>query len=206
MQNLLYFFIAFFIGGGISFAELLFGKYKFNHKIVLKKCRYLVWYSILYGLISGIVTILIIVCGLNINGLKISDSPILTAIIIGLLAKAISKITLYNITLDNKSVPIGPKFIVDRFEEFLLKKLHDDFDSLIIKEITTAEKIIKKNRTLTQMDVLFDQAMPTGYSAIKRLSYMKEIKSLRDPFDKCRYFVDKFGVDRLRIVTDNDPV
>ena len=50
------------------------------------------------------------------------------------------------------------------------------------------------------MDELINRAMPTNYTKIKLTSYMKEIKSSKNAFDKVRYFANKFGDKRISIL------
>lgn len=191
--------IAFLISG----SELLFGTYKNNHTIVLKKFRYLLGYSLLFGLFASIITWMVYQGQFKINEFEIYKSTILVSIIIGIAIKSIVRINIYTLTIENRKIHIGPKIIVELLEDFILRKLQDDVDVVLIKEIKVYEQILKK-KTLREMDECIDSIMPTGFNMIKRRSYMKEVTQLKKPFDKCRYIATNFGINRLQMLDNID--
>ena len=192
------------IAFAISCLELLYGKYKLNHNLVLKKPRYMIWYALVYGLLAILITFLILLGEITINEFSPSEKPWLVSISVGLTIKSLAKISLYNFNISKKPVSIGPKLIFDYLDDFLLKKLNDDIDEqllVIIKRVS--KKLSSKGNTLTTQNQLIDEVTPTNFTLIVRASYMKEITSLKKPFDKCRYFSDKFGVKRLLMLENN---
>lgn len=192
--------ITFLISFLLCVSEIAFGKYKFNHSLLFKKPRYLFWYGFMYGLLSVIVTFFVIESDLKINDYSPKEYPWAVALTIGFTIRSIAKISLYTFVLGDKPVSIGPKLIIGFLEEFILKKLNDDVDDQLVIEIHATAKDIAKDRTLREQNELFDQAMPTGFNQITKASYMKEIEELKKPFDKCRYFADKFGIQRLNLL------
>jgi hypothetical protein len=198
----------FWISGLLAFTmsclELIYGKYKLKHQLVLKKPRYMLWYASVYGILAILITYLISNSDLIINEFKPSENPIKIAIGIGLTIKSLSKISFYNFTIGEKTISIGPKLVFDYLDDFLLKRLNDDIDNqllIIIKRVSI--KLKSNNRTLRIQDQLIDEVTPTNYTLIMRSSLMKEINGLKKPFDKCRYFTDKFGFDRLKMLERN---
>ena len=192
------------IAFAISCLELLYGKYKLNHNLVVKKPRYMIWYALVYGLLAILITFLILLGEITINEFSPSENPWLVSISVGLTIKSLAKISLYNFNISKKPVSIGPKLIFDYLDDFLLKKLNDDIDEqllVIIKRVS--KKLSSKGNTLTTQNQLIDEVTPTNFTLIVRASYMKEITSLKKPFDKCRYFLDKFGVKRLLMLENN---
>ena len=192
------------IAFAISCLELLYGKYKLNHNLVVKKPRYMIWYALVYGLLAILITFLILLGEITINEFSPSEKPWLVSISVGLTIKSLAKISLYNFNISKKPVSIGPKLIFDYLDDFLLKKLNDDIDEqllVIIKRVS--KKLSSKGNTLTTQNQLIDEVTPTNFTLIVRASYMKEITSLKKPFDKCRYFSDKFGVKRLLMLENN---
>ena len=192
------------IAFALSCLELLYGKYKLNHNLVVKKPRYMIWYALVYGLLAILITFLILSGEITINEFSPSENPWLVSISVGLTIKSLAKISLYNFNISKKPVSIGPKLIFDYLDDFLLKKLNDDIDEqllVIIKRVS--KKLSSKGNTLTTQNQLIDEVTPTNFTLIVRASYMKEITSLKKPFDKCRYFLDKFGVKRLLMLENN---
>lgn len=185
----------------LSACGLLFGQYKFNHTLLLKRPGYLIYYSLMYSVIAGGVVALLITDSVKINDFDTSQSPWLVALSIGVSAKSISKISLYTFKIDGKSISLGPKLIIDWFEEFLLVKIQDNIDEQLIVKITeSSRKLRKGGRSLKEQNELIDRALPTGFTKIKRASYMKEISSLKKTYDKVRYFADKFGNQRVKML------
>ena len=164
----------------------------------------MIWYALVYGLLAILITFLILLGEITINEFSPSENPWLVSISVGLTIKSLAKISLYNFNISKKPVSIGPKLIFDYLDDFLLKKLNDDIDEqllVIIKRVS--KKLSSKGNTLTTQNQLIDEVTPTNFTLIVRASYMKEITSLKKPFDKCRYFLDKFGVKRLLMLENN---
>ena len=116
------------IAFALSCLELLYGKYKLNHNLVVKKPRYMIWYALVYGLLAILITFLILSGEITINEFSPSENPWLVSISVGLTIKSLAKISLYNFNISKKPVSIGPKLIFDYLDDFLLKKLNDDID------------------------------------------------------------------------------
>lgn len=195
-------FLSFSISALICFLEIVFGKYKLNHILVLKSPKYLIYYCILFGLISALITYLVLTGAFTINKFNFSDSPYLTAVCFGIATKSIAKVSIYSFSIDKKQYSVGPKILTDYLEDFLLKKINDDVDKQLIKAIYTVEELLKKNNTLTQMNEAVFQSLPTNLPAIKNKSYKKEITNYKNAFDKCRYIASNFGIERLKILED----
>jgi len=192
------------IGLFVTALGILYGKYRFNHKFVLKKPRYLIWYSLAYGILATILTAIIIQGDLKINDYEPKETPFLVAIFVGVSIKSLSASTLFNFPLGDKKIPIGPKIIFGYIDDFLLKKLNDTIDKQLVVEIKRVSKKLKSGgRTLREQNRLINEVTPTNFTAIERTGYMTDIEKLKDSFDKCRYFADKFGIDRLQMLEDN---
>ena len=196
------------ISGLIGFAftgfGILYGKYKLNHRLVLKKPQYLIWYSLSYGILAGLLTFLIIDGSIKINEYQPSKTPYLVAICVGLTIKSLSQSSLMSFPIGDKKVPIGPKLVFDYLDDFLLKRLNDQIDEQLVVVIKrVSRKLSSGGRTLRVQDDLINEVTPTNFTMIERSSYMKEILLLKKPFDKCRYFADKFGICRLEMLETN---
>ena len=192
--------IGFFLTG----LSVLYGKYKQNHKLVLRKPQYLLWYSLSYGILAAILSYFISTGSLKINDYEPSQTPYLVAICVGLTIKSLSKSSLMNFPIGDKKVPIGPKLVFDYLDDFLLKRLNDHIDEQLVVAIKRVSKKLKSSgRTLRVQDEFISEVTPTNFTAIERSSYMKEIALLKKPFDKCRYFADKFGICRLEMLENN---
>ncbi|WP_114939636.1 hypothetical protein [Mucilaginibacter endophyticus] len=166
----------------------------------MKKPRYMLWYSFIYGTLAYLLTLLVINGSLTINNYHPKDNPLLVSFCIGIVIKALAKMSFFNITIQNRTFPVGPKLVFIYLDDFLLKRLNDDIDNQLIEHIKRVSKKLSKVGTLTHQDDFFDEAMPTNFSRITRQSYMKEIISLKKSFDKCRHFTSKFGYTRLLLI------
>lgn len=181
----------------LSTSEILFGKYKLNHNILLRKKGYLIWYGLYYSVVSLFINLIIFNGELKINSFDVIENKWETAIFIGITIKAIARMNLYSFKLEGKEIFVGPKLINEIFEDFLEKKISDNIDEQILKEIKLVEKIVNKE-TLNELDKLISQCLPNNLSEIKRKSHLKEISQNKTKFDKLRYFAVKFGVNRLK--------
>jgi hypothetical protein len=192
------------IGFALTGLSILYGKYKLNHKLVLRKPQYLLWYSLCYGILAGILSFFISNGSIKINDYEPSQTPFLVAVCVGLTIKSLSKSSLMNFPIGDKKVPIGPKLVFDYLDDFLLKRLNDHIDEQLVVVIKRVSKKLKSSgRTLRTQDQFINEVTPTNFTAIERSSYMIEISLLKRPFDKCRYFADKFGISRLEMLENN---
>jgi len=199
---------AYIISGLIGFLftgfGILYGKYKLNHMLVLKKPQYLIWYSLSYGFLACLLTFLISNGSIKINEYEPAKTPFLVAICVGLTIKSLAQSSLMSFPIGDKKVPLGPKLIFDYLDDFLLKRLNDQIDEQLVVVIKRVSKKLKSgSRSLRIQDDLINEVTPTNFTMIERSSYMKEISMLKTPFDKCRYFADKFGISRLEMLENN---
>lgn len=181
----------------LSTSEILFGKYKLNHNILLKKRGYLIWYGIYFSIVCLIINLLVFNGELKINSFDVNVNKWKTAIFIGITIKAIARMNLYSFKLEGKEIFVGPKLINEIFEDFLEKKISDNIDEELLVEIKRIEKIVNKE-TLGELDRLISQCFPNNLTEIKRKSHLKEISQNKTKFDKLRYFAVKFGIKRLK--------
>ncbi len=181
----------------MSTSEVLFGKYKLNHNILLRKKEYLIWYGLYFSIFCLLINLLIFKGELKINSFDVIKNKWKTAIFIGFTIKAISRMNLYSFKLDGKEIFIGPKLVNELFEDFLEKKISDNIDEQLLIEIKRIEKIANKE-TLNELDKLISQCLPNNLSEIKRKSHLKEIFENKTKFDKLRCFALKFGANRLK--------
>lgn len=192
--------LAFFVSIIICGLEIVFGKYRQNHHLVISNPKFLILYCFLYGFISAGVTYLLLTNSISVESIKLSDSPYFLALSFGVATKAVAKISIYSFKLEQKSYHVGPKIITDYLDDFLLKRLNDDVDEDLIKKIKSTEKKLKKVGTLSEMDEIIFQILPTNLPKIKLKSYQKEITSNKSAFDKCRYIATAFGLKRLEML------
>lgn len=197
LTNNLHIFCSILITFLLSTSEVLFGKYKLNHNILLRKKGYLIWYGLYFSVVCLFINLLIFNGELKINSFDVIENKWETAIFIGITIKAIARMNLYSFKLEGKEIFVGPKLINEIFEDFLEKKISDNIDEQILKEIKLVEKIVNKE-TLNELDKLISQCLPNNLSEIKRKSHLKEISQNKTKFDKLRYFAVKFGVNRLK--------
>lgn len=181
----------------LSTSEVLFGKYKLNHNILLRKKGYLIWYGLYFSIVCLLINLLIFNGELKINSFDVNENKWKTAIFIGITIKAIARMNLYSFKLEGKEIFVGPKLVNEIFEDFLEKKISDNIDEQLLIEIKRVEKIVNKE-TLNELDKLISQCLPNNLSEIKRKSHLKEISQNKTKFDKLRYFAVKFGVNRLK--------
>jgi hypothetical protein len=181
----------------LSTSEILFGKYKLNHNILLRKKEYLIWYGIYFSLLCFLINLLVFNGELKINSFDVSVNKWKTAIFIGVTIKAIARMNLYSFKLEGKEIFVGPKLLNEIFEDFLEKKISDNIDEQLLIEIKRIEGIVNKE-TLNELDKLIYQCFPNNLTEIKRKSHMKEVSQSKTKFDKLRYFTVKFGVNRLK--------
>lgn len=181
----------------LSTSEILFGKYKLNHSILLKKKGYLIWYGIYFSIVCLLINLLVFNGELKINSFDVNENKWKTAIFIGITIKAIARMNLYSFKLEEKEIFVGPKQLNEIFEDFLEKKISDNIDKELLIEIRKMEKIVNKE-TLGELDRLISQCLPNNMNEIKRKSHLKEISQNKTKFDKLRYLAVKFGVNRLK--------
>ena len=199
MLDLLPYFIVFILGFILSSGEILFGKYHLNYSLVLKRPKFIIIYGLFYGIIGALILILINSSELKINDLQLAKSPFLVSIIIGLTIKPISRANLYTITSGEKQFYVGFKQISRFCDNLALKRINDIVDEEIIRKV----KDIKQNlnqKSAGAIDRLIEDSLPTDYSGVKRVAFMKEITETKDKFDKLRYFAVKFGVHKLETI------
>jgi hypothetical protein len=195
----IHYIIVFIIALLLSSAEILFGKYKLNYSLLLEKPKFLVLYGLYYGIVGALTLWLIDYTQLTINTTEIGESPYITAVIIGLTIKSISRLNLYTVTTGEKEIHIGFKQISSFFDDITLKRINDSVDDRIIKEVKKTEKLLK-NKTLRQINELIERSLPSDFPSIKKITFLKEIDDENKKFDKLRYFVVKFGVHKLKTI------
>jgi hypothetical protein len=181
----------------LSTSEVLFGKYKLNHTLLLKNKSYLIWYGIYFTFICLLINCLVFNNELKINSFDVTENKWKTAIFLGVAIKAIARMNLYSLKVEGKQIHIGPRIINDIFEDFFEKKISDSIDEKLLIEIKKIERLLN-NETLNEIDKFIEQCLPNNLTTIKRKSHLKEISQSKTKFDKLRYFAVKFGVNRLR--------
>lgn len=200
-QSLLSFFIAFLLAG----STMLFGRYGLNHTILWNRRRYLVWYSLMYGIIAFLVTLIIIGLKLEINSggnkVTIYNSPWIVAICIGMAYKAVANMNLFSLNLGKDDLNFGFKLITEFLDSFLNERIRDDVDERLLPIIdNTADSLKAEKFNNIDIDKLFHKALPSNLAEIQYFAYMEEIKSYTDIYEKCSYFAQKFGYKRIIIL------
>ncbi|WP_407266892.1 hypothetical protein [Tenacibaculum maritimum] len=195
----IHYVIVFLIALILSASEILFGKYKLNYSLLLKSPKFLIFYGLYYGIVGSLALCLIDYTELTINTLEIGESPYITAVVIGLTIKSISRLNLYTITTGDKEIHLGFKQISSFFDDITLKRINDTVDNKIIEEVKKTEKKLKK-KTLRQMDELISRSLPSDFPQIKKVTFLKEIENEKKKFDKLRYFTVKFGAHKLETI------
>jgi hypothetical protein len=195
----IHYVIVFLIALILSSSEILFGKYKLNFSLLLKSPKFLLFYGLYYGIVGALALCLVDYTGLTINTLEIGESPYLTAVIIGLTIKSISRLNLYTVTTGDKEIHIGFKQVSSFFDDITLKRINDSVDNKIIAEVKKTEKKLKK-KTLRQINELISRSLPSDFPKIKKVTFLKEIEDEPKKFDKLRYFAVKFGSHKLETI------
>ncbi len=195
--NNLHIIISALIAFLLSSIEVLFGKYKLNHGLLLKKPRYVIYNGLYYAAMAILINVLIFIGEIKLNDFDVTQNLWKTSIILGIVTKSIARINLFSIKLDGKDIPFGFKLFNDFFEDFFLKKISDDADNMLLKEIKSTEKKLK-SKTLNWIDRTISQCMPSNMAQIKKESYLADIKTQTTTFDKLNVFANKFGVNRMK--------
>jgi hypothetical protein len=196
---LIHYIVVFIIALLLSSTEILFGKYKLNYSLLLKTPKFLILYGLYYGIVGALTLWLIDYTQLTINTTEIGESPYITAVIIGLTIKSISRLNLYTVTTGEREIHIGFKQVSSFFDDITLKRINDSVDDRIIKEVKKTEKVLKK-KTLRQVNELIERSLPSDFPRIKKITFLKEIDDEKKKFDKLRYFAVKFGVHKLETI------
>ncbi len=181
----------------LSSFEVLFGKYKLNHGLLLRKPRYVIYNGIYYAIIALLINVLVFIGEIKINNFDVTQNLWKTSIILGIITKSIAKINLFTIRLDGKDVPFGFKLFNDFFEDFFVKKISDDADNMLLLEIKKTERKLK-SKTTNWIDRTISQCMPSNMATINKESYLAEIRKQTTKFDKLSVFAKKFGVNRMK--------
>lgn len=196
MIEFLPYIVVFVLAVALSIAEVLFGKFHLNYSLVLKKPKFIIYYGLFYGIVGGLVLLLIRYSELKINDVEVCDAPFIVAIIIGLTIKPISRANLYTITSGDKQFHVGFKQISGFFDNLALKRINDIVDEEIIRKVKEVKSQLNQESAGT-IDRLIQNSLPTDLLPVKKVTFMKEITEAKDKFDKLRYFAVKFGVHKL---------
>ena len=196
MIEILPYLVVFALALALSIGEVLFGKFHLNYSLVLKKPKFIIIYGLFYGIVGCLVLYLICYSELKINDLQISEAPFITAIIIGITIKPISRANLYTITSGEKQFHVGFKQISGFFDNLALKRINDNVDEEIIRKVQEIKKQLNQESAGT-LDRLIEDSLPMDLLPIKRVTFLKEISESKNKFDKLRYFAVKFGVHKL---------
>lgn len=195
----IHYIIVFIIASILSSSEILFEKYKLNFSLLLKSPKFLIYHGLYYGIVGTLALCLVDYTELTINTLEIGKTPYITTVVIGLTIKSISRLNLYTITSGNKEIHIGFKQVSSYFDEITLKRINDSVDNKIISEVKKTEKKLKK-KTLREINELIERSLPSNFSKIKKVTFLKEIENEQKKFDKLRYFAVKFGAHKLETI------
>lgn len=199
-MDLIFYLIVFLIALVLSSSEILFGKYALNFHLVLKSPKYLFLYGLFYGSIGLISLYLIEHYELKINDIQLNQSPLITALVIGITIKSISRMNLYTIPSGDKDVHIGFKQISKFFDNITLKRLNDSVDKKILIEVKRVKKKLNQ-KSNGEVDRLIAQSLPTNYSEFKKVNFLEEIKQL-EKFEKLVRVSTSFGVKKLEIIEE----
>ncbi len=195
----IHYIIVFLIALLLSSTEILFGKYKLNFNLLLRRPKFLIFYDLYYGVVGALTLCLVDYTELTINTIEIGKSPYITAVIIGLTIKSISRLNLYTVSAGDKEIHIGFKQISSFFDDITLKRINDSVDNKIIEAVKKTEAKLKK-KTLRQINELIERSLPSDFPKIKKVTFLKEIDDERKKFDKLRYFAVKFGAHKLETI------
>jgi hypothetical protein len=118
------------VASGMAASQLIQSEYPNTWFLFTpRKSKAFYGYCLLWGSVAFVLTLIFDALLANeiitIKGLKL-ESPWTRALIVGLTAKALVQISLYNLTSGSRTIPIGPALVVQPLEPWLLKKIKQD--------------------------------------------------------------------------------
>lgn len=133
--------LALLIASVISGWQLLSSRYPNTWFLFTpRKSKALYPYCLLYGIAAFVITVSFNALVSNgiiaVEGLRL-ESPWLRALIIGLIARGIAQISLLDVTAGTKTISVGPAFVFQLVEPWLLTKIQQDEDSELRRYVRT---------------------------------------------------------------------
>jgi hypothetical protein len=186
-------FLALVIASSLALLELLTAKYP--RTFFLARSWTLLLYALVYGLIAFGATYwigaLVSSKTITLQGIGLS-SPLVQAIAIGVSAKALLHIRLFNVTVGSEVFPIGIESVMQIFEPWLLRTIELNH--------WNAMQAFVNSRSPNDLDLaavkkkIIDN-LPTGpnWSAVERSAFAADVRRASDVPEAMRLFVNFLG-------------
>ena len=183
--------LALAIASLVTAIELITSKYPHTAPLI-KKCRYLYAYMLIYGLLSFGATLgfdqLFQSGKIRIEG--IGSDRWWQAIALGVSTKALLHIRLFSVTAGAQSFPIGTETIVQLFEPWLL-------DQITLYEFNAVRDYLKpraaRHTDLVQVKADILTNLPPTFSGPERTAFEADINKQTSVVGAMEMYLERFG-------------
>jgi hypothetical protein len=168
--------IALPIAGALAASQLINDEYPNTWFLFTpRKCKAFYGYLLLWGSVAFALAIafdsLVARDIVKIKGLKL-ESPWVQALIVGLTAKALTQISIYNFTYGPRTLPVGPSLVLQPLEPLLLKKIKQcEASELQIFVDSRAQKYADVSHVREKI-----KTAPSDLTGPERLAFEEEIE------------------------------
>lgn len=191
-MNIIPAIISFLVGASVAFLELITSKYPRTF-FLLKKSTSLYAYTLIYGLLSFLVMLLVksLIHAkiISLEGIGISNEWI-QALAVGITTKAILHIRLFNITFGRQSFPIGVETFVYLFEPWLLRSIDLDEFNAIRSYLEVAQK---KYSDLADVKNRIKDNIPHTLAGVERKAFLTDLTEKDSALEAMELYLQTFG-------------
>jgi hypothetical protein len=175
----------------ITAVELITSKYPHTLSL-LKKCRVLYIYALIYGLISFAVMLvfdqLVLANKIQLEG--VGSNPWLQGVAIGLSTKALLHIRFFSVTAGAQSFPLGTETIVQLFEPWLL-------DQIMLYEFNAVRDLIQpraaKYPDLSGVKARIIADLPPTFSGPEKTAFASDVNDKTSVVGAMEMYLGRFG-------------
>ena len=183
--------LSFLIAATITAIELVTSKYPHTFPL-LKRCRVLYFYALIYGLISFGVMVcfdqLVLANKIKLEG--VGSNPWLQATAIGMSTKALLHIRFFSVTAGAQSFPLGTETIVQLFEPWLL-------DQIMLAEFNAVRALIQPRATkysnLVDVKARITGNLPSTFSGQERTAFEVDVNKQTLIVGAMEMYLGRFG-------------
>ena len=185
-------FLAFILATLITLVELVSSKYPRTMSMI-KSCRCLYVYSLIYGAIS-----LVVMAALDyfiaVGAIQLGEGSFpnrwLQSIAVGFSTKALLHIRVFTVTVGSQAIPVGIETIVQTFEPTLLQCIE-------IHEFNKVREFLEPRARLyddlEDVQAKIRSELPPALAEADRKSFELDLKNTKSPMEALELYFRRFG-------------
>ena len=198
-MDFLYSFIAFLIAFFISTTEIGIKEYPNTYPILFKVSRAYYIYGIIYGFLAVIFYFLIPLIFQDKIGIQYVSEEFIAAFIAGFSIRALTKISLYDITLDKKNkISIGTGIITDIIDKILTDKIEIEHDNYLTSFAKKIERDELKDKSLDEIKHELTHYLPLKLENLNKQAAIKNISKQKSINLVIIHFILYYGLSRFK--------